>query len=154
MTDEQVVDTYGPMVYRIAKNYLKTSFDADDVYSETFLRYFRKRRTFESEEHRKAWLIRVTINCAKDLFGRRSSGAELPENTADSEDETAEPAGEDLSYVREAVDSLPRDDAAIVYMFYYEDLPTERIAETLGISPEAARKRLSRAREKLKGLLN
>ena len=55
--EEQIVRTYADMVYRIAYRYVKNSIDADDVFSEVFLAYFKKERTFENEEHRKAWLI-------------------------------------------------------------------------------------------------
>ena len=69
------------MVYRIAYRYVKNSIDSDDVFSEVFLAYFKKERTFESEEHRKAWLIRVTINCAKDLLAQRAQLQQLHEET-------------------------------------------------------------------------
>lgn len=65
MNEELVVKTYADMVYKIAYRYTANPTDAEDVFSETFLAYFKKDRAFESEEHRKAWLIRVTINCAK-----------------------------------------------------------------------------------------
>ena len=66
MNEEAVVRTYADMVYKIAYRYVANPVDADDVFSETFLAYFKKERVFPEEEHRKAWLIRVTINCAKD----------------------------------------------------------------------------------------
>ena len=71
MDAETVVKTYSDMIYRIAMRYVAKPEDAEDVYSEVFLNYFRRPREFESEEHRKAWLIKVTINCAKDLLGKR-----------------------------------------------------------------------------------
>ena len=64
MNEETVVRTYADMVYKIAYRYVLNQADADDVFSETFLAYFKKERVFQDEEHRKAWLIRVTINCA------------------------------------------------------------------------------------------
>ena len=54
---------YGDTVYRLAFAYTRNRADADDVFQEVFLRYFRRAPAFETEEHRKAWLIRVTINC-------------------------------------------------------------------------------------------
>ena len=63
-SEDFVVRTYADMVYKIAVRYTANLTDADDVFSETFLAYFRKERQFNSEEHRKAWLIRVAINCA------------------------------------------------------------------------------------------
>ena len=79
MNEETVVRTYADMVYKIAYRYVADPTDVDDVFSETFLTYFKKERVFHDEEHRKAWLIRVTINCAKDLLRGKSSWEELNE---------------------------------------------------------------------------
>jgi RNA polymerase sigma factor (sigma-70 family) len=79
MNEEEIVRTYADMVYKIAYRYVANPTDADDVFSETFLAYFKKERTFEEEEHRKAWLIRVTINCAKDLLRSKAPWEELNE---------------------------------------------------------------------------
>ena len=68
MDAETVVRTYSDMVYGVAYRYTQDPTDAEDVYSETFLTYFKMVREFNDEEHRKAWLIRVTINNAKTLL--------------------------------------------------------------------------------------
>ena len=62
---------YGDTVYRLAFAYTRNRADADDVFQEVFLRYFRRAPAFETEEHRKAWLLRVTINRAKSCLSRR-----------------------------------------------------------------------------------
>ena len=61
----------GDTVYRLAFAYTRNRADADDVFQEVFLRYFRRAPAFETEEHRKAWLLRVTINRAKSCLSRR-----------------------------------------------------------------------------------
>ena len=72
MSDEEVVRTYSDMIYGVAMRYVRDRNAAEEVYSDVFYRYFRRVRTFDSEEHRKAWFLRVTINCSKDhLMGRR-----------------------------------------------------------------------------------
>jgi len=65
---ESVIEEYSTMVYRLAVSQTGNRTDADDVFQEVFLRYIRRERSFESEEHRKAWLIRVTVNCCKNYF--------------------------------------------------------------------------------------
>ena len=62
------VERYGAMVYRMAYAQTRSRHDADDIFQEVFLRYHRAAPSFESEEHRKAWLLRVTVNCARSLF--------------------------------------------------------------------------------------
>ena len=71
MTDQrfrEAVELYGDMVFRLAYSYLKNRADAEDVMQEVFLRLMKAGPVFESEEHAKAWLLRVASNCASDLF--------------------------------------------------------------------------------------
>ncbi|GAE90481.1 RNA polymerase sigma factor [Acetivibrio straminisolvens] len=65
---ENVIRSYSNMVYRLAFSQTTNKSDADDIYQEVFLRYIRKRPQFETEEHRKAWFIRVTVNCCKKVW--------------------------------------------------------------------------------------
>ena len=67
MDTASAVERYGTMVYRLAYAQLHSRQDADDVFQEVFLRYHRAAPAFEGEEHRKAWLLRVTANCARSL---------------------------------------------------------------------------------------
>ena len=77
-----VIEKYSDMVYRLAYARTGSRHDADDVYQEVFLRYFRKKPVFDSEEHRRAWLLRVTVNCSNTFLSsawhRRTVG--LPED--------------------------------------------------------------------------
>ena len=61
---ESVVRRYAPMVYRLALAQVRSRCDAEDIFQEVFLRYFRSAPVFSEEEHRRAWLIRVTVNSA------------------------------------------------------------------------------------------
>ena len=144
---EEIVRTYSDMVYKIAYRYAGNPTDADDIYSETFLSYFRKDRTFESEEHRKAWLIRVTINCAKELLGKRRYDAELNEEIAGASEETPR---EEILTLRDAIAALPETQREIITLFYLQDIPVKQIAEILGKSENAVKVTLHRARERLR----
>jgi len=64
-----VISAYADMVYRIAYMRTKTPHDADDVFQNVFLAYMQSDRNFETEEHRKAWLIKVTVNSCAKLLG-------------------------------------------------------------------------------------
>lgn len=66
---EEIFQEYGNMLYRIAFVMMKNTFDAEDVVQDTLIRYMehtRRKKIFETEEHRKAWLIRVDINLCKN----------------------------------------------------------------------------------------
>ena len=148
--EEQIVRTYADMVYRIAYRYVKNSIDADDVFSEVFLAYFKKVRVFDSEEHRKAWLIRVTINCAKDLLGQSAQTQQINEEIL--ADQTTRDTDTYMD-LHEAIERLRPEYREVIKLYYLDDLPVKQIAQILSINENTIKTRLSRAREALKSML-
>ena len=151
MNGEEVVRTYSDMVYRIALGYAKNKEDAEDIYSETFLRLFKKERTFESEEHRKAWLIRVAINCSKQAVMDRTNYEELndeveatPENGISLEEKM------DL---REAIEALNGDYKTVIELYYMQSLSVGEVAKLMGKPENTVKSYLMRARKMLKRYL-
>ena len=141
---------YADMVYRIAYRYVKNSTDADDVFSEVFLAYFKKERTFESEEHRKAWLIRVTINCAKDLLSQRAQLQQLHEETLS--DQTAHDVDTYMD-LNKAIEQLRPEYQEVIKLYYLDDLSVKEIAQILNKNENTIKTQLFRAREILKSVL-
>ena len=140
----QVMERYGDMVYRLALAQTHSSHDADDVFQEVFLRYLRAAHAFREEEHRKAWLLRVTVNCCKKLHGsfwRRHTVALSEALPAQNSDE-----GELLGLL----EGLPPKYRAVLHLYYYECYATEEIAAILGRSPGTVRSQLSRGRALLR----
>lgn len=147
-----IVEKYADMVYRLALSQSKRVADAEDIFQEVFMRYIARDKPFHSEEHRKAWLIRVTINCSRKLFSsawfRRTVplGAQVELPYFDTEEK---------SDVFDAVMSLPRRYRTVIHLFYYEDLSIAQIGEMLMMKESTIKSQLSRARrmlaEKLKG---
>ena len=148
--EEQIVRTYADMVYRIAYRYVKNSIDTDDVFSEVFLAYFKKERTFESEEHRKAWLIRVTINCAKDLLAQRAQLQQLHEETLS--DPTARDADTYMDLYK-AIEGLRPEYREVIKLYYLDDLSVKEIAQILNKNENTIKTQLFRARDTLKSAL-
>ena len=62
---EKVMDRYQNMVYGLALARTGSTADAEDVFQEVFLAYFRTGKTFREEEHRKAWLLRTAVNMSR-----------------------------------------------------------------------------------------
>ncbi len=146
--NQYIAEKYFDMVYRLALSQSGNPHDAEDITSEVFLRYIKSDKHFESEEHIKAWLIRVTVNRAKSLFASSWFKKTVPI------DETL-PADmpEDESEVYGAVLKLPQKYRTVIHLFYYEDLKTAEIAETLNIKESTVRSQLLRARAMLKQFL-
>ena len=65
---DRAVEKYADTVRRVCFMHLKNKSDIEDVFQEVFLKYILHDDPFESEEHEKAWIIRVTINACKDVF--------------------------------------------------------------------------------------
>ena len=151
MNEEAIVRTYADMVYKIAYRYVANPTDADDVFSETFLAYFKKERTFEEEEHRKAWLIRVTINCAKDLLRDKTPWEELNEEIA--EDNTFSLDSEEQLDLRAAIQQLRLEYREVICLHYLEGLSIQDISAILGRNENTVKTHLARGREKLRKFL-
>jgi RNA polymerase sigma-70 factor (ECF subfamily) len=143
---DTVIDRYSSMVYKIALTNMKSKFDAEDIFQEVFLRYMKNNRPFASEEHRKAWLIRVTVNCCKSAYI-------APWNNNISLDDIGEVAdtfSDTDKEVYKEILKLPIDFKTVIILFYYEDMSVSEIAKTLKLTEGAVKMRLSRARNLLK----
>ena len=153
VTDD-VVRYYSPMIYRIALTKTQSSHDADDIFQEVFLKLVMNTKPFDCEEHRKAWLIRVTINCCHSHFTapwRRNIDSMEDAIMAQIPDESTE--GCDLGTgpdIYAEVLKLPQNMREVILLFYYEELSIREISQILQTSEVNVKKRLSRARQKLK----
>jgi RNA polymerase sigma-70 factor (ECF subfamily) len=146
---EETIEQYRTMVFRIAFGYVKNVHDADDIAQDVFLKLFKKVHRFESEENRKAWLIRVTVNTSKTLLTsiwktRRSNIDDIPEGT-DFNKEKQE--------LFEYVEKLKPKYRTIIYLYYYEDYSIKEIAEILKIRQTTVTTQLARARGQLKEII-
>lgn len=137
---------YGDTVYRLAFAYTRNRADADDVFQEVFLRYFRRAPAFETEEHRKAWLLRVTINRAKSCLSK------MPHKPQETADAAPFSAPESLE-LHEALLRLAPKYRTVIHLFYYEGYTAEEIGALLHRKPSTVRTQLTRARSRLADLL-
>ena len=152
---EEKIETYSPMVYRLAYSLIKSRTDADDIHQEVFIKYISKCPCFENEEHEKAWLIRVTVNQCKNWWKTawRRKMVSLSEYEEDGREiaVSRELQGESRELI-EKVKSLPAKYRTVIHLFYYEQLPVEEIANILGQKESTVRTQLTRARRKLSEL--
>lgn len=141
---EKIINEYSDMVYRLALTRTKSKENSEDVYQEVFLRLAKKLPSFENKEHEKAWLIRVTINCSKNLLNSK-----FLKNRADIKEEIRFETQErhDIYY---AVQELPLKYRTIIYLYYYENYKINEISKILKVNENTIKTRLSRAREELK----
>ena len=139
----------GAEVFAAAYAMVKNKEDAEDIAQEVFISYVKAKPAFESAEHEKAWLLRVTINRCKSFFRsawqRKTTGLEddFPD-TPFTPDETA---------VVEAVNRLPKKYRQVIYLYYIEGYATGEIAAILEMPQNTVLSQLARARKLLKTAL-
>lgn len=144
---QELFETYRDSLYIIAFNVCKNAEDAKDVVQDTFMQYYMVKKKFEDEQHIRAWLIRVTVNKAKNLnrtFWRKNKVS--LEEYMDTLEFTS-PESEELF---ETVMQLPDKYRIVVHLFYYEDYTVREIADILKLSESNVKVRLSRARSLLR----
>ena len=147
---ETVVEKYKQNLFAAAFSVCRSREDSEDAVQDAFIRYHTSDKEFDTEEHIKAWLIRVTVNRAKDIVSsyRRRNTVPLEEYTAVVSFESREE-----SDLFTAVMKLDKKYRTVIHLFYYEDYKIEEIAGILGKSPGTVKSLLSRARQKLKDML-
>lgn len=140
---KEMLDKYSDMVYRLALSRTSSIETAEDIYQTVFLKYSEKMPKFESEEHAKAWFIRVTINFTKN------------ENT--SSWSKVKPLDENLSFETTEEEKifidlmgLPQNYRSVIYLMYYEGYKVKEIAKMLNTSEGTIKTWAFRAREMLK----
>lgn len=141
-------EQYSDMVYRIAVSYGNDIQTAQDVVQEVFLRVLQKTPRFESPEHEKAWLIRVTINCCKSLLSSAWVKRMRPLEDAERAFLLFNHDGESALY--ETLMKLPAKYRIVLYLRYYEEYPVKEIASILHMMPNTVSARLARAKKMLK----
>ena len=144
---ELVIDRYSNMLYKICFMILKHEQDTKDVLQETFLAYMTKSPAFTSEEHKKAWLIRVSQNKCKEFlrFHRKHAGIPL-EEVEESLEITNGMNIEDREKLR-LIWNLSYNLKSVVILYYVEGYSVKETAIILRISEVAVKKRLQRARK-------
>ena len=145
---DSIIDRYQNTVYGLALAKTRSPADADDVFQEVFLRYFRHEEKFHNDEYRKAWLIRCTVNRAKSLTASPWRKRIVPL-------ETAEEVGveDDYHEVYSAVLSLPGKYRAVIHLHYFEGLSVAEIAQMLRVPEGTVKSQLSRGRDLLRDML-
>lgn len=144
---EIILEKYSNMVYRIAFSRTKNTHDADDILQDVFMKYIKYNINYTSEEHRKAWLIKTTVNTSKTLltsawFRKTTS---MPDHLYTQMEEKSE--------VYYAVMKLPTKYRTVVHLFYYEGLSINEISSMLDLKESTVKSQLHRARKLLKEIL-
>lgn len=134
---------HSDMVYRLAVARVKNKYDADDILQDVFLRFIKAKDKVENEEHLKALLIRITINCSKSML--TSSWFKRTEPLSESFS-----VSDEYSDTLDSVMRLPQKYRTVIHLHYYMGYSVDEIADILKSKPSTVKSQLHRARQKLK----
>ena len=143
----EIVENYSDMIFRIAYQYLFNKYDSEDIVHEVFVKLLTKRVIFKYEENIKSWLIRVTINQCLDYKKSLTKKITVPIENMEIPFEQKE--GEIL----EELQLLKEDERNVLYLHYYEGYKIKEIAKILKQKQNTINSKLTRARKKLKEIM-
>jgi RNA polymerase sigma-70 factor, ECF subfamily len=168
---EQLIRRYGGQLLRVARRFLRNEDDARDALQDAFLSIFKSIGRFESKSTLSTWLHRIVVNASLMKLRRQRALQEedieplLPRFLEDghqvrpsvvwySEAEALSRQAEVCQAVRQAIDRLPDSFRTVLLLRDIEELSTDETAEVLGLTPNAVKIRLHRARQALRELLD
>lgn len=149
----RMVNEHQLALLRLCFAYLHDKDQAQDAVQETFLKAYRSLRTFKHDANEKTWLSRIAINCCRDIY--RSNWFKHVDRSV-TLDMLPEPAAQptyDDNMLTIEIMSLPKRLREVILLYYFENMTTPEIAETLQITQQAVSDRLIRARAKLRNAL-
>ena len=141
---KDIINNYSDMVYKVALTRCGNVENAEDVFQNVFMKLSEKMPKFKSEEHKKAWLIRVTINFSKNM------NMSAWNRKVVTLDENMEFETKEESDVFSVVCDLPQNYRTVIYLYYYEGYKVEEIAKLMSSTSGTIKTWLHRAREILK----
>ncbi|HAH17956.1 MAG TPA: RNA polymerase subunit sigma-24 [Eubacterium sp.] len=147
---EATMDKYGSLLLKMCILMLKNKCDAEDVVQNTLVKYYTANVSFTSDEHKKAWLIRVSQNECKDLLRRKKRHVFVQYESVEycfTEDKEY-----DESIINRLIElsNLDYKYKSVIMLYYMEEYSIEEVADILGISKASVKMRLKRGRDKLK----
>lgn len=151
---KEVIEKYGNMVYRLVFSFTGLKEVSEDITQDVYVKYMLHNHSFASEEHKKAWLIKVAMNESRKYFrsSERRKRADVPL-------ELIEAPISSMNHVEEkyillnAIRKLSMDYQSVIYFYYYEELSVAEIAKLFQKKESTICSHLSRARKKLKKYL-
>lgn len=154
---DQYIRQYGRRLYGLCLSLCANSFEADDLYQDTWLRVLKGISKYDPDRAFEPWLTRICVNTYRNALRRVARSPLLNFRTGEEKDAllSSVPAPEEPDYgpLYEAVNGLPEKLRLTVILFYFEGMDTAATALALGIPEGTVKSRLSKGRKILKEVL-
>lgn len=156
LTDEkfiEIVDLYTDSLFKIAYSICKNRQDSEDAVQNAFLKIYKIKKQFDSNEHIKNYLIKVTINNCKRTFISSWNKKVVSLDEFSSDDYYTIDKKDEYYDVYQAVMSLPEKYRIVIHLYYYEDYSVKEISKLISKKETTVQTQLMRARSKLRNIL-
>lgn len=143
---DDLYQKYAGMIFRTPYNFLLNKDDAEDIVQEVFIRYFISNKTFNDDNHEKAWILTVTANLSKNVLRSKSRQNLELDDTIKIVDNKFEKAITNHLDLEEAMKKLTANQRLVIYLFYYEQIPIKNIAKIMKSNENTIKSHLLRAK--------
>ena len=154
---DQYIRQYGRRLYGLCLKLCANSFEADDLYQDTWLRVLKCIHQYAPAQPFEPWLTKICVNTYRNVLRRIARSPLLQFRTEEEQravfEQIPAPEAADYTDLYEAIDKLPDKLRMTVILFYFQDMNTAAVAQTLDIPEGTVKSRLSKARERLKEVL-
>ncbi len=147
---DNIYQKYAGIVFRTSYNFLLNKEDAEDVVQEVFIKYFIRDKTFNDDNHEKAWILRVTANLCKNILRSKSrKGLPLDETIKINDDDFESSRIRHLD-LENTMSELTANQRMAIHLYYYEQIPIKYIAKIMKTNENTVKSYLLRAKNKMK----
>lgn len=155
---DQYIRQYGKRLYGLCLSLCANTFEADDLYQDTWLQVLKHISQYDPKREFEPWLTKICVNTYRNALRRLGRSPLLNFHTNEEKDAllcaVPTPENPDYSELYEAIDKLPEKLRLAVILFYFQEMDTAATAEALGIPEGTVSSRLSKARKRLKEVLD
>lgn len=144
----QVVEEEKDLLYRLAYNIMQNTADSEDAVAEAICKAWESRKKLRKPENFRSWLIRITINTAKNMTIKRNHMR--PVDDIEPYCQNQQEVSGDIWY---CLEQLKQKERIVVILYYYKGFSVKEIAGILRIPEGTVKSRLSKARENLRKLI-
>ncbi len=150
LTPQMLVRKYASAVLGLCIAHTKNFHDSEDIMQEVFLKAFTKIHTLREPGRARPWLLQIARRMCIDYHHKRSTAQTIPKDMPASSG-----AGDELiGRLYEAISKLPDGYREPITLYYLDGRSCAGVARTLGLSEDAVRSRLVRARFRLHEILS
>jgi RNA polymerase sigma-70 factor (ECF subfamily) len=155
-----LVDRYKNKAFSMLKRMLKNQFDAEEVLQDCYLKAYNSLNSFKGEAKFSTWFYRIVYNTALTKLSSKKRKTESEMSSVEdhfnleSEYNVDDIEKKDIQeFIQDTINKLPERYAAVISMFYMNEMSIEEISEVMGISITNSKVLLHRSRNSLRDLI-